>query len=563
LVTQRAVSRRAGPAQRLFSAVLIAFALIASTVSYAAAEIPNLRKYAGIVVDAKSGRVLYEDQADSRRYPASVTKVMTLYILFQELKAGNLKLNTMMTVSAHAAAAVPTKLGVRAGGKISVENAIRSMVTLSANDMARVVAETISGSESKFAERMTATARALGMRNTVYRNASGLPDSNQTTTVRDQALLGIAVYQHFPEYYDYFQTRSFTYNKRTYGNHNPLLGTNGIDGIKTGYINAAGSNLLTASRKDNKHIVVVAFGFNTASARNNKVAELVRTYLPKARAGGYLEIAQIPLPGRSGGNVQVAVSPPRPVVPMAIPSFRLASLAASEIEVATPVPLAAPLPPPVPFAEPVQVIVAGLPAPVPQQRPVDLLDQPALQAATRLAAPPPQGDAPIDVIGAWIDQTFKLGPTSGAQFPSSGQAPLLPPVGVGDNNRAVDLLTSGSIATVASAAPQTQEFGIIPGPQPVVTPLAAAPVSAPAPAPIGWVVQIGAAPSQDGAEGLLATATDKIDRLGGFQSYVERFDKNGQTYFRARFSGFGDRDDATSMCETIKRADMSCLAIQG
>ncbi|HTN60688.1 MAG TPA: serine hydrolase, partial [Devosia sp.] len=190
-------------AVRALAAVLVLFAI---TVAPAQA-IENLRKYAGIVVDAKSGKVMYEEAADSKRYPASITKVMTLYILFQELSAGNLSLSTKMTVSRHAAAAVPTKLGLKAGATITVEDAIKSIVTISANDMARVIAEHISGTEEKFAQRMTATARALGMRNTTYRNASGLPDAAQLTTVRDQAILGIAVYQHFPNYYEFFQTR--------------------------------------------------------------------------------------------------------------------------------------------------------------------------------------------------------------------------------------------------------------------------------------------------------------------------------------------------------------------
>ncbi|MGN6486950.1 MAG: D-alanyl-D-alanine carboxypeptidase family protein, partial [Devosia sp.] len=219
-----------------------------------AASVP--RKYAGIVVDAKTGKVLYESSADAARYPASVTKVMTLYVLFQELEAGNITLKTKFTVSKYAASAVPTKLGIKAGSTITVENAIKALVTISANDIARVIAENISGSETAFAKRMTATARALGMSSTTYRNASGLPDSGQVTTVRDQAILGMAVYEHFPNYYEFFQTKSFSYGKRTYGNHNRLLGSNGVDGIKTGYTNASGFNLLTASRTDGRHIVV-------------------------------------------------------------------------------------------------------------------------------------------------------------------------------------------------------------------------------------------------------------------------------------------------------------------
>lgn len=165
----------------------------------AAKEASVPRKYAGIVVDAKSGKVMYESAADAARYPASVTKVMTLYVLFQELAAGNIKLTDKMPVSKHAAAAVPTKLGLRSGSTIKVEDAIKALVTLSANDMARVIAEYISGSESAFAKRMTATAKGLGMNRTTYRNASGLPDKGRVTTVRDQAILAIAIYQHFPK----------------------------------------------------------------------------------------------------------------------------------------------------------------------------------------------------------------------------------------------------------------------------------------------------------------------------------------------------------------------------
>ena len=206
-----------------------------------------------------------------------------------------------MTVSKHAAAAVPTKLGLKAGSTIRVEDAIKSIVTLSANDMARAIAEQISGTESQFAERMTRTARALGMSRTTYVNASGLPDSRQITTVRDQARLGIAIYEHFPDYYEYFQTRVFNYNGRTYGNHNRLLGAvPGVDGIKTGYIRASGYNLLTAARKDDRHIVVVGFGFDTGASRNAKVTSLVNKYLPKARSGTYLATAVIPRTVRRG-----------------------------------------------------------------------------------------------------------------------------------------------------------------------------------------------------------------------------------------------------------------------
>ncbi|WP_240229277.1 SPOR domain-containing protein [Devosia lacusdianchii] len=516
---------------RAFAAVLVALAVSAHTAAPAQA-IENLRKYAGIVVDAKSGQVLYEEAADSRRYPASVAKVMTLYVLFQELSAGNIRLSTKMTVSRHAAAAVPTKLGLRAGAEITVEDAIKSLVTLSANDMARVIAEHISGSEEKFAERMTATARALGMRNTTYRNASGLPDGGQITTVRDQAILGIAIYQHFPSYYEFFQTRSFSYGRNTYGNHNRVLGYMGaVDGIKTGYINAAGSNLLTAARKDGRHIVVVAFGFNSAGARDEKVRQLVANYLPKGRRGDYLQTAMIPQPGRQG-NVQVAVaqspsSTPVFVMPMPLPGFRLAQLVAANGAQ-----------PQAPLQQMPAAVVASA-APVPAPMPADLGLQPAVQAANILAAPSqaPQPAYPSqDVIGAWLSESYNLGAPPSALGQTAPSTPLgfEPPAAVNGNaEQPVDLMTSGSV--------QTADTSVMPG---------------------GWVVQIGAGPSEDSARAMLADAAGKAGNLSDFRSYVERFEKNGQVFYRARFVGFGGRDDATAMCNQLKQQNLSCLAMQ-
>jgi D-alanyl-D-alanine carboxypeptidase len=515
---------------RAFAAILVALAVSAPTMAPAHA-IENLRKYAGIVVDAKSGKVLYEEAADSRRYPASVAKVMTLYVLFQELSAGNLKLSTKMTVSKHAAAAVPTKLGLRAGATITVEDAIKSLVTLSANDIARVIAEHISGTESRFAERMTTTARAMGMRNTTYRNASGLPDGGQVTTVRDQAILGIAIYQHFPNYYEFFQTRSFSYGKRTYGNHNRVLGYMGaVDGIKTGYINAAGSNLLTAARKNGRHIVIVAFGFNSGGARDEKVRQLVASYLPKGRSGNY--VAQVPIPGRQG-NMQVAVAQPtKPVfvMPMPLPGFRLAQLVAANGARAQQ-----------PAIQPMPEVVVASAAPQPAPVPADLGLQPAVQAANTLAAPSqaPQPAYPSqDIIGAWLSESYSLGAPPAALGQTVPSAPLgiQPPANVGapaPAGQPVDLLTSGSV--------QTAEADVPPG---------------------GWVVQIGAGPSEDSARAMLSDAAGKVGNLGDFRSYVERFEKNGQTFFRARFVGFGGRDDATAMCNRLKQQDMSCLAMQ-
>lgn len=487
------------------------------------------RAYAGIVVDAKTGQVLYSDKANELRYPASLTKVMTLYILFQELEAGRMTLNTKLNVSAHAAAAVPTKLYVQRGSTITVENAIKALVTLSANDVARVVAENISGTESKFGERMTQTARALGMSRTTYKNASGLPDSGQVTTAADQATLARAVFQHFPHYYQYFQTRSFTYGSKTYGNHNALLGQNGVDGIKTGYINASGYNLMTAARQNNRHIVVIALGFNTGASRNNKVAELVRTYLPKARQGDYWREAMIARPGLlgTGGNIQVAATPNRAVPLNGLPPVRPAALAPAfaPTQVAAISPTQAPVQTmPEPEVIPFQVVSASdIPA-----RPGDsALDQ-ATYVATGVMPEQPVYPA-NDPIGAWIAETMKLGPSDVATL-QPGQvlvppAPIARPAGL-----SIDPTTTQSAATVPAG---------------------------------GWVVQVGAAPNPEAAQLLISQATQNVAQLGDLRSYVETFERNGQIYYRARFAGFADRNQARAACDMLVGAQINCLAVQG
>ena len=232
--------------------------------------------YASIVIDANSGAVMQATNADSLRHPASLTKIMTLYLLFERLEAGKIKMSTEMSVSPHAAAQAPSKLGLKPGETIAVETAIRAIVTKSANDVAVIIAETLGGGEEEFARLMTAKARALGMSHTLYRNASGLPDDQQITTARDMAILGRAIQDRFPQYYNYFSTRTFTFRGRTVRNHNHLLGTvSGVDGIKTGYIHDSGFNIVTSVNRNGRHIIAVVFGGNTANARDTRVRSLI------------------------------------------------------------------------------------------------------------------------------------------------------------------------------------------------------------------------------------------------------------------------------------------------
>ncbi|MBS3651187.1 D-alanyl-D-alanine carboxypeptidase [Pseudaminobacter sp. 19-2017] len=244
-------------------------------------------KYAAIVVDANSGRVLHEADSNAPRYPASLTKMMTLYMLFEAMELGRVSASTEIPVSAYAAKQPPTKIGFKPGQSIDVDSAIRALVTKSANDVAVAVAEYLGGTEEQFAQAMTAKARAIGMRGTIFRNASGLPDAGQQTTARDMAVLGIALRKRFPAYFPYFSSQNFAFRGRTIRGHNDLIGrVTGVDGIKTGYIRASGFNIATSVARDGRKLIVVVMGGDSARQRNDHVEELIERYLPKAfRAG--------------------------------------------------------------------------------------------------------------------------------------------------------------------------------------------------------------------------------------------------------------------------------------
>ena len=239
--------------------------------------------YAAIVFDDKSGRALHEVSADEPRHPASLTKIMTLYLLFEQLEQGRLQLDTPLPISTRAALQNPTKLGLKANQTIKVEDAIKGLVTKSANDAAVVVAESIGGSEEEFAKLMTLKARMLGMTSTTYVNASGLPAEEQITTARDQALLGCAIQHRFPGFYRYFATPSFQYKGVEMHNHNTLLGqVKGVDGIKTGYTEASGYNLVSSVRRDEKHIVAVILGGTSNAARDARMRQLIEDHISLA-----------------------------------------------------------------------------------------------------------------------------------------------------------------------------------------------------------------------------------------------------------------------------------------
>jgi len=558
LASQRAYWFQRAGLWRALAAVFIAVSVLAPAAIEAKTAVP--RAYAGIVMDAKTGKVLYESDADAYRYPASISKVMTLYVLFQELSAGHIKLTTQMPVSKHAAAASPTKLGLKAGSTISVENAIKSLVTISANDMARVIAEYIGGSEENFAKRMTTTARALGMKHTTYVNASGLPDTRQITTVRDQAILAAAIAEHYPKYYTFFQTRSFQYGRRTYNSHVPLLGVAGVEGMKTGYINSSGYNLMTVTRKDDKHLVIIGFGFNSPKARDMKVASQLSKYLDDAHSGSYLKTALIPMPGRKGTmpvlaqDDEIHVASADPVVPMAAPAFRITDEAAADDSVA-------PADPQSGVGDVDDDLAVADVAPQPAPMPLDLGMPEAVTAVNKLAGALKARHYDSSAVDAYADSTMGAAPAPLGQTRPS--APLIPPVGIGTKGQPIDLMTSGSISGDVALQPRSDAAPqILPAADTVQVAEAAPEQAMPAPLPQGWVVQVGAAPTRDGANSLLDSAGQKVRALGKLQAFVVQFDKDGQTYFRARFGGFSGQSAANDMCKQLKQAKLSCLAMQ-
>lgn len=319
-------------------------------------------KYASIVVDANNGKTLHARHADSLRYPASLTKMMTLYMLFEAMHQGKVSKNTRIVMSRHAASMQPSKLGIPVGKSISAEDAILALVTKSANDVAAAVGEHLGGTESEFAEMMTRKARQLGMSKTTYRNASGLPDSRQVTTARDQATLGIALQEHFPREFKYFSTRSFKFGRAHFRNHNRLLGkVKGVDGIKTGYIRASGFNLVTSVNTGGRSIVAVVFGGRSGATRNAHMEELIANNLRKGSTRD-----RGPLVARNG----------------TVGFSNLGGLAAMD---------PAALPRPVPAPRAVEVATAeSVPAILqPSPKPVVNPAQPAATASSYAAAPRP------------------------------------------------------------------------------------------------------------------------------------------------------------------------------
>ncbi|MBM3592609.1 MAG: D-alanyl-D-alanine carboxypeptidase [Alphaproteobacteria bacterium] len=292
-----------------FAWLVFGMALAALPWRGAEAQIGSAR-YSAIVVEARTGNVLIEAGADEPRYPASLTKMMTLYMVFEALRDGRTQLNSRVVMSEEAASRPPSKLGIPPGGGLTVEQAILALVTKSANDVASAVGEHIGGSEERFAQMMTMRARSIGMTQTRFRNASGLPDWEQVTTARDMATLGRRLFTDFPNRYHYFGTVHFAWGRAQIRNHNRMLGDySGADGIKTGFINASGFNIVTSAQRDGVRLVGATFGGSSWVERDRHM-------------GGLLDqgFARMGVAPRAPSSVMAAAAPaPRRNTPAARP----------------------------------------------------------------------------------------------------------------------------------------------------------------------------------------------------------------------------------------------------
>ncbi|MFD2172482.1 D-alanyl-D-alanine carboxypeptidase family protein [Rhodobacter lacus] len=348
---------------------LVAILLVVAPVALWAAP------FAAYVMDARTGEVLYQQNADTRLHPASLTKMMTLYITFQEIESGRLTLDTMVTVSANAAGQAPSRLGLKKGQKIAVRYLIRGAAIKSANDAAAALGDYIGGNEANFAARMTATAKQLGMKNTTFKNANGLTRAGHLSTAHDMAILGRHVLYDFPQYYNLFSRRTADAGVMRVANTNRrfLDAYEGADGIKTGYTVPAGFNLVASAKRGNKRIIAVVFGGTSTASRNAKVAELLDLGFARAPDRARTEKPEPPmLLANAANDIAGPQVDGAPDSPEEGEEARVAGLARS----------------PRPLSRPAPVALAAAPAAVPQ------VDADAIAAAVALAAAAPPADAP-------------------------------------------------------------------------------------------------------------------------------------------------------------------------
>lgn len=541
-------------------------------------------QFASIIVDGNSGSVLQATNPDGIRHPASLTKIMTLYLLFERLESGKMKLDTEMPVSQHAADQDPTKLNLRAGQTIRVEDAIKGLVTRSANDAAVVIAEAIGGDEDDFAQMMTRKARSLGMSRTVYRNANGLPNDEQVTTARDQATLGRAIQERFPRYYRYFSTTTFNWRGQSIRNHNHLLGSvEGVDGIKTGYTRASGFNLVTSMRRGNRHLIGVVLGGRSGGSRDAIMRNLLAENLEK----GTTTHTVAAVTERNGADASTDVAdasdtPARPAVQAAATptpdsvaprlASRLSALAAATAAMppAQPKPEAksteskiepAPLTNGVISSQPLSLI----PGSSEPMKPVRVKTVQVKAGAVKIASAAPTQVAPQ--VTSTISSRTDVAETSGAVVakaeiinkPEPARTEVtrseLPqqPAGFGTGKGILGVLPAAPAPAAAKLASAD------PAPQPIQMSATAKPVVAHS----GWIVQVGALESESEAQQRIdaarSSARGLLSKADPFTEPVVA--RDNRKLYRARFAGL-ERDQAEAVCRALKRADISCMTVR-
>ncbi|HJZ21064.1 MAG TPA: serine hydrolase, partial [Bradyrhizobium sp.] len=541
--------------------------------------------FSSIMVDGNSGATLSANNPDGLRHPASLTKIMTLYLLFERLESGKMKLDTEMQVSEHASEQAPTKLGLRPGQTIPVEDAIKGLVTRSANDAAVVIAEAIAGDEGDFAKLMTQKAHALGMSRTVYRNASGLPDDDQVTTARDQSTLGRAIQDRFPRYYRYFSTTAFNYHGHSIANHNHLLGNvEGVDGIKTGYTRASGFNLVTSMHRGNRFLVGVVMGGRSGGSRDAIMRGLLAANLEKAAArrtvaaiternpaDANTDVADDEAEQRPAQAVQVASAGPDPVVapahpaPTASRSVLAAATAAMPQTKPEPAKTEQAKSEPAPFTNGViqSQSIAAIPGSSEPMKPVrvktvqikagqiKLASAGAAQPAAPVtnATPPAHQDVPETSSAVVAKAEVNKAEAAKAEMPPQ-------PANHGTGNGVLGVLPASSAAQAMAYADPTHS-----PPQPQTIQQNGA--NKPAAVHTGWIIQVGALESESEAQQRIEAARDQAH---GLLSKADPFTepviaKGDRKLFRARFAGL-ERDQAEAACRTLRRSEISCITVR-
>lgn len=561
---------------------------------FATAAAADGAKHAAMILDANTGEVLHDEDGDAPRHPASLTKMMTLYLTFEAVETGRFSMSTLIQISEFAAGAAPSKLGLDPGETITVGDAIKALITKSANDVAIALAEAVGGSESGFVKIMNERARDLGMSKTHFENASGLPDPSQVTTARDMITLGLHLQDDYPAYYPMFASRSFTYAGKAMRNHNTLLNSfQGADGIKTGYTRMSGFNLVSSVRRGGRHVVGAVFGGASAATRNGEMRVLLSKALAQAsrlktRAPAPLLLAKLKAPPKIAlriglkstikpeekPNLAEAATPklaarPEPK-PFAPPSATAAAEPARqpliEIEVAQ--------------AAPVEVYKVKRVMVTPRQKPIapidpdqttDMtIDDLIAAAATEhgQAAPPGLTTASLDAAG----QETVIGkrasaPVEGDAISMLGAKDVAPPVPELPAEQAPQNPVA-FVSTAAAAEAPTDEPAMLRGLAPSTLADQASAlkkdkprVAVAAKAKAGrYEIQIGAYDSVDEAKKALASVKARAAALLKAETETQPVQKSGKTIYRARFAGF-DANAANVACSDLKRQSIDCLVM--